>query len=140
MQSLSHELHMRRLPGESTHPGQTPDWRGYASSADHCLEGVRIQGRRLTGEGPHPGQTLTLFKRCLLKQGAGNSKYRLHQKNSVIIVTWLSLWLPSRLSTAYTVQKNSVIILTRFSLWLPSRLSTAYTVVFQSTINFLLWY
>ena len=33
-QSFSHELHMRRLPEEGTHPEQTPAWRGYASGAD----------------------------------------------------------------------------------------------------------
>ena len=34
MQSLSHELHMRRLPGDGTHPEQTLAWKGYASRAD----------------------------------------------------------------------------------------------------------
>ena len=69
---------MRHLPGECTHPGQTPAWKVYASRADACLESVRIQGtpawrvytdranaclevhrqgKRLPGECTHPGQT-----------------------------------------------------------------------------------
>ena len=38
---------MRRLPGEGTHPGQTPAWRWYASRADiDLIQKLFVKARR----------------------------------------------------------------------------------------------